>query len=63
MIPLSPLSPPDQNHGQNQDQNGGDILAARQNDSTGHEITPPENDQNRAQKSEGGDSGHRHFQY
>ena len=58
MTPLSPLSPPGQNHGQNQDQNGGDILAGGQNDSTGHEMTPPENHQNCAQKSEGGDSGH-----
>jgi hypothetical protein len=41
ITPLSPLSPPGQNHGQNQDQNGGDILASGQNGSTGHEMTPP----------------------
>ena len=40
ITPLSPLSPPGQNHGQNQDQNSGDILAGGQNDSTGHEMTP-----------------------
>jgi Bifunctional DNA primase/polymerase, N-terminal len=56
--PLSPLSPPAQNHAQNQGKSSGGILDGGDNTSTQQQISPPENGQNHAQKTESGDSGH-----
>ena len=55
--PPSPLPPPKENRAQNQAKNGGDTLDNGDNTSTLQQISPPENDQNRAQKTESGDSG------
>jgi hypothetical protein len=55
--PLSPPAPLDQNHAQNQGKSGGDILYDRDNTSTQQQISPPENDRNRAQKVKSGQSG------
>ena len=56
--PLPPPSPPDQNQAQNQGKIGGDILDGGDNTSTQQQISPPENSQNHAQKTESGGSGH-----
>jgi hypothetical protein len=56
--PLPPLSLPDQNQAQNQGKSGGDILNGGDNTFTQQQISPPENAENYAQKTESGGSGH-----
>jgi len=56
--PLSPPPPPNQNYARDYDKSSGGILESRDNTSTHQQISPPKNDQNRAQKTESEDSGH-----